>query len=109
MKYWKPVNAVDPDAAYFNGDRAEGIVGAKPPAQAIEHPMREIVAAVEGDGQVPTEGDLEQLAKAIPGVEALVAGLILVQLEVVKLRIQVAQLRDYRVGDLNPDAWPPAP
>lgn len=109
MKYWAPTNATDPDAAYWNGDRAEGIVGAKPPAQAIEQPMREIIAAVEGDGQVPTEGDLEQLSKAIPGIEALVSGLILVQLEVVKLRIQVAQLRDYRVGDLDPDAWPPAP
>lgn len=106
MKYWSPTNAVDPDAAYWNGDRAEGIVGSKPPAQAIEHPQREIIAAVEGDGQVPTEGDLEQLSKAIPGVEELAAGLMRVQLEVVKLRIKVAQLEDYRVGGLNPDAWP---
>jgi len=105
MKYWAPTNAVDPDSAYWNGDRAEGIVGAKPPAEAIEHPQREIIAAVTGDGQTPAEGDLEQLAKAIPGMADLVALLATWHVEIMALKVRVAQLEGLKVGGLDPDGW----
>lgn len=105
MKYWAPTNAVDPDAAYWNGDRAEGIVGAKPPAQAIEHPMREITAAITGDGQTPTQGALDQLGKAIPGMADLVVLLATMHVEVMTLKVRVAQLEGLTVGGLDPDGW----
>ena len=104
MKYHKPRNAEDPDAAYWNGDRAEGIVGAKPPAAAIEHPMREIVAAVAGDGQTPTEGNLHQLADAIPSIVAVAEALARLQFTVIRLQMQNLQLRGLPMGGVDPDA-----
>lgn len=104
MKYHKPRNAEDPNAAYWNGDRAEGIVGAKPPAEAIEHPMREIVAAVAGDGQTPTEGDLQQLAKAIPSIVPLAEAVARLAFENIRMRLQIMELRGLPMGGVDPEA-----
>jgi hypothetical protein len=104
MKYQKPRNAEDPNAAYWNGDRAEGIVGAKPPAEAIEQPMREIVGAISGDGQTPTEGDLSQLAKAIPSIVPLAEAVARQQFAMIRLQLQVMQLRGLPMGGVDPNA-----
>lgn len=55
----------DPDASYVNGDPATAQEGSCPPAESIEHPMREIVAVVTHAGIVPDHNDLTQLRQAV--------------------------------------------
>jgi hypothetical protein len=55
----------NPTAPYVDGDPVAGIEGSIPPAAAIEHPMREIVYAIEQSGQIPNHADQTQLHKAI--------------------------------------------
>jgi hypothetical protein len=51
-------------ASYVNGDPSIGRQGSIPPANAFEHPMREIVHVIEKNQIVPDANDLYQLLKA---------------------------------------------
>jgi hypothetical protein len=65
MKYQKPYDQADINASYVNANPASGIQGSIPPAEALEQPQREIVAAIVASGQTPTNSDMTQLVKAI--------------------------------------------
>lgn len=66
MKYWPPYdNQSDPNAPYVNGNPAVGQQGSIPPAESIEHPMREVVNMISNSDMDPLQEDLEQLTKAI--------------------------------------------
>jgi hypothetical protein len=65
MKYVQPYGLSDTNAPYINGNPAAGIEGSIPPAEAFEHPMREIVGMIQNSGLIPTAADLLQLLKAI--------------------------------------------
>ena len=73
MQYQPPVNGnlADPNRPYVNPDPSNSIEGSVPPAEAIEHPMREIVEVItyflgtEANPLPATEADLQQLRKAI--------------------------------------------
>jgi hypothetical protein len=52
-------------AQYVNGDPTIGRQGSIPPANAFEHPMRELVAAIAKSGFTPSGEDLQQLTKAV--------------------------------------------
>ena len=65
MKYQPPYGITDPNAGYINGNPAAGIEGSIPPAAAFEFPMREIVSAIQYSNFTPSDGDLQQLLKAI--------------------------------------------
>ncbi len=67
MEFMPPLNPELPDGQYQDGDPATSVVGSIPPAEAIEHPMREIVHVIEQElGELaPTKNDLTQLHQAI--------------------------------------------
>lgn len=67
MKYIPPLNGDigDLNRPYIDANPAYGIEGSIPPAPAIEYPMREILAVIEGAGIVPDGKDLTQLLQAI--------------------------------------------
>jgi hypothetical protein len=65
MKYVPPYGIADPDANYINGDPSIARQGSIPPAEAFEHPMRELVAIIQNSVITPDAGDLEQVAKGI--------------------------------------------
>jgi hypothetical protein len=73
MQYQPPVNGnlADPNRPYTNPNPANGIEGSVPSAEAIEHPMREIVEVITyflGTVENPlpaSDADLQQLRKAI--------------------------------------------
>lgn len=75
MQYIPPMNGdlSDPDRSYVNADPANGIEGSRPSAQAIEHPIREIVKVIMDAGLEPDGNDLTQLSAAIT---AMIAGAI---------------------------------
>lgn len=70
MKYVPPRYG-DPDDPYVDGNPDGSSEGSIPPAAAIEHPMREIEAAIVAAGLVPDSEDLTQLAAAIPALAGL--------------------------------------
>lgn len=78
MRYQPPVNAtpteLDPQPSYFDGNPGAGQKGAIPPAKSIEHPMREILAVIEGAGLTPSDSDLTQLLQAIQTIAAGAGG-----------------------------------
>ncbi|OCK08672.1 MULTISPECIES: hypothetical protein [Thalassospira] len=75
MQYQPPVyfgeGSSDPDRPYVNADPQNAVQGSSPPAEAIEHPMREIVEVITyflGTVENPlpaSAADLQQLRKAI--------------------------------------------
>lgn len=67
MKYMPPLDGDlgDLNRPYIDANPAYGIQGSIPPANAIEHPMREIEHVIKESGLTPTEDDLTQLYKAI--------------------------------------------
>jgi hypothetical protein len=65
MKYVQPYGITDPDAPYINGDPSQAKMGSIPPAEAFEHPMRELVHIITDSSLVPDPADLEQVAKGI--------------------------------------------
>ena len=83
MKYNQPYGVSDPQAAYINGNPATGTMGSIPPAEAVEFDQREIVNVIQyahDQGLVdftsqpcaqPSNGDLQQLLKAIFGMTRL--------------------------------------
>ncbi|KZB73239.1 MULTISPECIES: hypothetical protein [Thalassospira] len=82
MQYQPPVNGdtQDPDRQYVNPVPENGVEGSIPPAEAIEHPMREIEHAINyflGTVETPLpadEADLQQLRKAIS--QAVIDGMV---------------------------------
>jgi hypothetical protein len=65
MKYVAPYGVSDPEAPYINGDPSRGIQGSIPPANAFEHPMRELVNVIDYSELVPDATDLRQLTKSV--------------------------------------------
>jgi len=67
MRYQPPINGDTGDAnrPYINGDRQSGTEGSIPSAEAIEHPQREILAAILAAGLTPDAANLTQLSQAI--------------------------------------------
>lgn len=65
MKYVQPYGISDPDGHYINGDPSIARMGSIPPAEAFEHPMRELVAVINYSKLVPDGSDLEQLTKGV--------------------------------------------
>jgi len=62
MKYVPPLCEGE-NASYRNFNPAKGEDGSIVPAEAIEHPQREIVNAIKAMGQEPDEKKLDQLAQ----------------------------------------------
>lgn len=63
-----PVDGIfndDPDAPYVNGNPATAAPGSIPPAQAFEHPQREIVNILTWAGITPSHENLAQLKEAL--------------------------------------------
>ncbi|MBP3403229.1 MAG: hypothetical protein J6L82_04890, partial [Alphaproteobacteria bacterium] len=65
MKYTKPLNETNENAGYVNADVSIGRRGSTVPAEAIESPQREIVAAITAAGLTPDGNDNTQLSQAI--------------------------------------------
>jgi hypothetical protein len=61
MKYEPPYGISDPDAPYVNGDPSIARQGSIPPAEAFEHPQREIINVITKNGFIPTSADLTQM------------------------------------------------
>lgn len=61
----RPATVAEPRPAYFNGNAQTGQEGSYPSGTALENPMREILAVIEGAGITPTNADLTQLYQAI--------------------------------------------
>ena len=64
MKYTPPAGSQDPDAKYVTGQPGK-VRGSAVPAEAVEHPQREIVEVIRQAGLEPSGDDLGQLWKAL--------------------------------------------
>ena len=64
MKYKPPAGSQDPDAKYVTGQPGK-VRGSAVPAEAVEHPQREIVEVIRQAGLEPSGDDLGQLWKAL--------------------------------------------
>ena len=64
MKYHPPAGSQDPDAKYVTGQPGK-VRGSAVPAEAVEHPQREIVEVIRQAGLTPSGDDLTQLWQAI--------------------------------------------
>ena len=65
MRYVAPYGVADPDAHYINGNPSTGVQGSIPPAEAFEHPMREMSNVIVKSKITPTPTDLLQMTKAM--------------------------------------------
>jgi len=67
MKYVPPYGRESEGdlANYINGNPKQGVQGSIPPANAFEHPMRELVAVISKSHITPADSDLMQAAKGI--------------------------------------------
>jgi len=65
MRYHQPYGVQDVDAPYINGDPSLGRQGSIIPAEAVEYPQREIVAAIEAAKLTPDDASLAQLLYAM--------------------------------------------
>jgi hypothetical protein len=65
MKYTPPLDSVDQNAPFIDGNESTGTEGSTVPAAAIEHPMREIQNAIIGAGLDEDKADLTQLLQTI--------------------------------------------
>jgi hypothetical protein len=73
MKYIPPYGSTDPNAEYVDINQATATEGSPVSAAAIEHPMREITAVIEGAGLTPSDSDLTQLYQAMQHIAAAAA------------------------------------
>lgn len=73
MKYTPPMGEADPNAPYRDEVPETGTEGSIVPAEAIEHPQREIVHVIAAAGLDPDDGDLTQLYQAIAALIAAAA------------------------------------
>lgn len=65
MRYHQPYGVTDPEGSYINGDPSIGRQGSIIPAEAVEYPQREVIAAIEASQQTPDDASLTQLLYAI--------------------------------------------
>jgi hypothetical protein len=65
MKYIAPLGVADPNAHWITGNPAAGVQGSIPPAEAFEHPLRELVALITAAGFTPDSADLLQIIRAV--------------------------------------------
>lgn len=69
MDFYPPRNSTvtvtDPRPEYVNGEPTAGVKGSIPPANAIDHPQREILKVIEEAGLLPSDADTTQLWQAI--------------------------------------------
>jgi hypothetical protein len=65
MKYTPPLNSMDPNGPYVNGDPPDGIMGSIPVASTMEEHQRELVNTITNSGQTPDDGDLMQVTRAL--------------------------------------------
>jgi hypothetical protein len=65
VRYIQPFGSTDIDGPYVNGNPVAGLNGSKPPAEMVEHPLRELVSVINYSGIAPNSSDLEQVAKAV--------------------------------------------
>ena len=65
MRYVQPYGVADPNASYVNGNPSTGVQGSIPPAEAFEHPMREMSNVITKSKLVPSPTDLLQMTKAM--------------------------------------------
>lgn len=65
MKYVPPLNAATENAPYIDGNPEHGIEGSPVPANALEHPQREIVNVIRSANMTPDPADLTQLTQAV--------------------------------------------
>lgn len=61
----RPATVAEPRPAYFDGNKQTGQEGSYPSGTALENPMRELLAVIEGAGITPTNSDLTQVLQAI--------------------------------------------
>lgn len=64
MRYNPPAGSQDPDAKYVTGQPGKAR-GSAVPAEAVEHPQREIVEVIKQAGLTPSGDDLTQLWQAL--------------------------------------------
>lgn len=64
MRYNPPAGSQDPDAKYVTGQPGK-VRGSAVPAEAVEHPQREIVEVIKQAGLTPSGDDLTQLWQAL--------------------------------------------
>ena len=74
MKYVKPADQSDVNAPYVDANPGVGLDGSIVPADAVEHPQREIVYVITMAGLTPSEEDLTQLYQAIQNLIAAGGG-----------------------------------
>ncbi len=74
MDYAAPYQSTNPSAPYVNPDPATNTPGSMVPAEAIEHPQREIVHVISAAGIDPDASDLTQLSQAIAAMIAAGVG-----------------------------------
>lgn len=99
MDYVAPIGG-DPGDPYVDANPGTGQEGSPVSAAAIEHPMREIVAAIEAAGLTPDGEDLTQLTQAIEAL--IVAGLP----SIAENRVFLSeQTFEGTVADGNPVRW----
>jgi len=66
LKYIPPLNDTpEREGKYVTANPIAGVRGSTVPAEAIEHPMREIVNCIEQAGLTPSDADLTQLQQAL--------------------------------------------
>ena len=67
MKYIPPLNGdlTDENRSYINADPPRGVQGSIPSAEALEHPIREILAVIKNAGLTLSSDNLSQLDEAI--------------------------------------------
>lgn len=66
MKYIPPLNdTLEREGKYVTANPIAGVRGSTVPAEAIEHPMREIVNCIEQAGLTPSDADLTQLQQVL--------------------------------------------
>ncbi|MDR1946587.1 MAG: hypothetical protein LBQ51_05415, partial [Desulfovibrio sp.] len=102
MKYAPPPGSTDPNAPYVTG--VPGLVQGSPLCgEAVEHPQREIVAAITAAGLTPSAGELDQLSKAI--MKLIQEGMSLTQGSFNQFRRQfICVPRYWRSTTLPPDS-----
>ncbi len=76
MEYVPPIGG-DPGDPYINANPGGGIDGSIVPAEAIEHPMREIEEVITGAGLTPDPEDLTQLRQALESYQLIPPGVMM--------------------------------
>jgi hypothetical protein len=63
--YGRPPEVTWGDTPYINGNPATGSPGSIPPAASIEYPQRELVNLIKASTLIPSNADLQQVARAL--------------------------------------------